>query len=288
MAYLRTDSFVFNGISSSQFNLVIAWFDENPSFNTGLTCEVQKGEMNLVRHIANQYGTLYSGVLEFSFALVHIDGSDFSYEESRNINNWLRGTDTYQILHFNDESPEFINYYAICTSIEDYVYSGINGKKVTFSCNSPFGFKHKIKTKKSVADVEIFKMLNSSDDGIYYPKIYIETDSSYTNKVIIENMTDNKSFTIDFNNIKSNDNKKVVTVDGQYTQVTDGTSILPVYKLGWGTDYTSEITDLITGGTKYINYIYWFRLLQGINNIKITGTCTVTFTCEFPRKVGVL
>lgn len=285
MAYLKTDSFIYNGICSEQYDLVIGWIDDTPEFKTGLNCFVEKGNTNFVKYEANQYGVTYSDVITLSFVILHRDGSDFSYEESRSINNWLRGTDIYQKLHFNDQNPEFINYYAICTDIEDVVYSGINGKKITFTCNSPFGYTNEITKKMVVSSENNMSIINTSDVGIYYPIIKIEAAKDFVDKITIENINDKKSVTFDFSKIPANDENKRVVMDTKQMTVTDGTNLLPFYKIGWNDDYSSIVTDTTV---KSINYIYWFRLLKGINKLKITGNCTVYITCEFPRKVGVL
>lgn len=286
MAYLKTDSFVFNGICSEHFNLAVGWFEDSPEFKTGLTNSVEKGEINFSKNEANQYGVSYSDVITFSFAVLHKDGSDFTYEEARSINNWLQGSNVYQKLHFNDESPEFINYYAVCTDIEDIIYSGVNGKKIVFTCNSPFGYTGEIKKRLSVSSESEFSLFNSSDEGIYYPKIVIEVDKTYTDKVVIENITDKKSMTIDFKDVTANDTNKKIIIDNKKSIITDSNNtLLPFYQLGWGDNYSSVVTDTSIGS---IDYIYWIRLLKDINKMKVKGNCNILFSCEYPRKVGVI
>jgi hypothetical protein len=54
--------------------------------------------------------------------------------------------------------------------------------------------------------------------------------------------------------------------------------------IGWNTDYKSYVSST----DSYITNIYWLRLLNGMNEIKITGTCKFKIECEFPRKAGCM
>ena len=274
MALLDATSFLYDGQDSSAYGLKIGWFDGDSSneLDSGLEIELQRGEMNMVRTEPNQYGVTHTDTLSFEFAVFHPNGDNFSFEESRAINNWLRKSNTYKMLQFNGSIPEDIVYYAICTNIVDVVYSGHNGKKLTFVCNSPFGFSqnHKKKIVSSGETVET-SIYNFSDNGIYYPDVKIEASSSYTDTIRFENETDGKVAVISFANVQSNGTLKVINMDSKLSRLTDvNDNLIPAYKIGWDN----------------VENIYWFRLLENKNKIRLTGNCTVTVSCTFPRKVG--
>lgn len=274
MALLDACSFIFDGQDSSAYSLKIGWLsgDNQDELDSGLEVELQRGEMNMVRTEPNQYGIVHSDTLTFEFAVFHPNGDNISFEESRAINNWLRKSNTYKVLQFIGESPEDIIYYAICTNIVDIVYCGHNGKKLTFVCNSPFGFSqnHKKKIVSTGDPVEAI-VYNFSDNGIYYPTLEIKADVSYSGTVLLENETDGKIATINFTNVPSGEEYKIINIDSKLSRITDGDGkLIPAYKIGWDN----------------LDNMYWFRLLEKKNKIKLTGECTVTISCVFPRKVG--
>ena len=64
------------------------------------------------------------------------------------------------------------------------------------------------------------------------------------------------------------------------TRTSNG-ELIPAYRLGWDSSYSSSLSD----GTS-VSHIYWLRLLEGNNKIKITGDCIVKIKTKYPRKVG--
>lgn len=276
MGYLNVRSFIYDGVSSDAFGVGIGWLkgDNKDTVSTGLSVNIQQGTMNMERYEANQYGVIPSGSLQMEFGIYKKDGKDFTYEESRRINTWLRGSNVYKKFYFDDENPETVHYYAICTNIEDVVLTGITMKKLTFSCNSPFGYAREVeKVYESTSTAKDYKVINQSDYGVYYPTIKIETAASYTGKFVIENTTENRSMTLDFKNVSSVSGQKTLILNCKLNKVTNSKNeLIPLYKIGW-----DELTN-----------IYWFRLTEKENIMKLKGTGTVTMSFEFPRKVGLV
>lgn len=267
MAYLDVESFNYDGVSSDSYNLKIGWFegDLDNDTSTGLTIELKRGDMNMVRTEPNQYGAVYTDTLTFEFAVINKDKAAFTKEESHKLNAWLRGSNTYKKLIFQDNSYQTIVYYAVCTDIVDVVYNGVNGKKLTFVCNSPFGFMPKSHKRVLVNGSAIVKLNNMSDKGVYFPTIKIIADIGTTVRII--NQTDNnQSTSITFNQMTGN----TIIINGEKSTITDGNGkILPAYAIGWSAED-----------------IYWTRMLQGRNTFEVVGNCDITFEMEFPRKVG--
>ena len=267
MAYLDVKSFNYDGISSDTFNLGIGWFEgdlENDT-STGLGVELKRGEMNMVRTEPNQYGAIYNDTLTFEFAIFDKNNISFTAEQSHALNKWLRKSNVYKKLVFYDDKYQTSIFYAVCTEVVDAVYNGVNGKKLTFVCNSPFGFAPKSKRKETVVGSKTFVVNNLSDQGVYYPTLTIT--SSDGNEVSVKNESDDdQTMTVTFDNVSNN---KIIIDSKRCTLTDDEGKIVPAYKVGW----TAES-------------IYWPRLIEGKNTFTITGNCEIVFELEFPRKVG--
>lgn len=284
MGYLNTCSFNFDGVGSEQYGLYIGWEGAESDIPTGLDKEILKGDVNMVRHKANQYGTVYSSVIEIEFMILHKDDSHFSQAESRSINKWLM-QETYKPLRFNNENDtENITYYVICTSIVDKVYNGHNAKLVTFEADSPFGYTSKTAYRINALNggTGSKKIVNTSDDGIYYPILQIKCNEDYSSPIVISNTTENKSMSINTDQIPVINNQKIININTSLMQISDGNNkIIPAYKLGW--EIPLNENSPIQSMDKY-----WPRLIEGQNEISVTGNCEVIINCQFPRKVGVV
>ena len=283
MGYLNTCTFNFDGVSSDQYNLAIGWTSNDDEIETGLELEIVKGEVNMVRHRANQYGVYYSSVLPIDFIIFHRDFTPFTQAESRAINRWLY-TETYKPLRFNSEETENITYNVICTNITDCVWNGHNGKHLTFECDSPFGYTPEQRYTINVTDEDKEKTIyNLSDDGDYYPTLEIICDEDAEHEIEITNYTDNEqSMMIDFANIPAIDDEKKIIVKTDQLMILDANNKpIPAYKLGW--EITLNPDEPIQHMDKY-----WFHLVPGANKIGVKGECKMRVICQFPRKVGVV
>lgn len=270
MALLDSITFSFAGKNSAEFGLWIAfWSGENPEeLSTGLNLDLVASEMNSIRHKRNLYGGIPTDVLTFTFGIFKSNLTDMTREESRIINNWLTSKDGYQILQFNGESD--VSFNAICTEVTDYVFNGLNGKRVVFTCDSPYAYTrpvtrtYEIDSDQFQSGVQTIKLFNASETGICYPTIYITATSD---TVELKNVEDDQSMIIDFTNLTD----RYVCINCERLTITDSDGkLIPAYKLGW----------------KNIDKIYWPRLLGGANHFDITGKCEMKIVCSFNRKEG--
>ena len=276
MGYLDAKGFTYNGVNSDQYGLLIGWYKNNQQeLATGLGVELVHGDMNMVRHERNQYGSKYSDVVKLEFGIFKKTEDKFTYEESRKLNNWLRSSDVYKELYFHDNTPEPIHFYAVCTDITDVIINGINMKSLKFECNAPYGFLAKKKIPiNSTSSWTQMNLYNLSDDGIYYPSVKITTSASYTGDMQIGNITDDeKIMKVNFSQISAVSNAKTVIVDCKESRITDASGkLIPCYKIGWDD----------------MDNVYWLRLKEGKNVLKWNGTGKFELMLEFPRKVGVV
>lgn len=287
MSFLTACDFIFNGISSRDYDVVISWVDAEPDVATsGLSREIKKSEkQNGTRsHI---YGAENTDTITFNFSIVKISGEEITRIESIRINKWLTSSSLPQLLKFNDNDAYPLHYYAVCTQIKDILAGGrLIGKDLIFETDSAYAFSDKMEKTFEIAGSKTFSLNNSSDayGGIYYPVVTIEDQS--TDSIIIENMTDKKSVTINtFAIAADGDGKRVVKLDSEKMTALDKDGrLLPINKLGWGAGYRSYVFSI----GDYIDGIYWLRLLKGVNEIKVIGTCILKITYEYPRKAGCL
>ena len=286
MSFFTAKSFVFNGVNSEDFDVIIAWIDSDVDVSTnGLNREIIKSTNNKRKIKDNIYGTETTETIIFSLSLVKIDGSEIERPESIRINQWLTSSPLPQLLKFNDNDSYMLHYYAVCTQINDIVIGGrLVGKELRLETNSPYAFMNKIEKNFDVTDTQIFYLNNTSDtyDGYFYPTISISTTDN--NKIVIENITDKKSVTLDFTNVNSDENgNKTVILSSENMILSDkNNDLLCLSAVGWGKDYQSYVSST----DSYMTNLYWFRLVNGLNEIKVTGNCNFKIECEFTRKAG--
>lgn len=288
MSFITAKSFIFNGINSTDFNLIIGWTDNTVDVSgNGLIREITKSENNR-KLKSNIYGTSKPDNITFEFSIFDVNGEDIPRTKSIQINRWLTSPSLPQKLNFNDCDSYDLNYYAVCTQIDDIIAGGrLIGKSLKFETSSPFAFSKKNQKAFHIEGEGNFYFNNTADtyDGLFYPVIII-TAPSTASDIIIENITDKRSVTVNMKNVPDNsDGNKIVRIDCENMIITDySNDILAVDAVGWNEEYQSYVS----ATDSYIEYIYWVRLLSGMNQFKITGSCTFLMEYEFPRKAGCL
>ncbi len=71
MSFITAKSFVFNGVNSEDFDVIIGWIDSEPDTSTnGLNREIHKSAKNKVKVKDNIYGTNTSEPISFHFCIV--------------------------------------------------------------------------------------------------------------------------------------------------------------------------------------------------------------------------
>lgn len=285
MSFITAYSFIYNGINSIDYNVIISWLNSSDTDTTtnGLNREIKK-TTNRNRLKSNIYGTENADNIIFNFSIFKINGEEITRTESININEWLTSSSLPQLLKFNDCDSYPLHYYAICTYIKDIVVGGkLIGKELTFETNSSFAFsekREKIFNYKGSDKYYDFS-LNNSSGSLYYPIVSITTSPS--SSVIIENITDKRSVKINIPDVGLEETN--IIINSEKMTILDNNGILvPANDLGWNDTYKSYVSCI----DKYITNIYWVRLLKGINNFKIktSNNCTFKIIYEYPRKAG--
>lgn len=260
-------SFTYDGKSTDTIvdkPLSIVQFDNITDID-GFTREIIKGDKTLTRQEANHYGSMYSDDMTYDFYLVKNDGSPFTDEEQRKVNKWLTSPRLPKSLNANCDDGDQVIYKGIFTNIGWKMITGHwDGVKCSFTCDVPFAWKTFSKTY-SITNSLTTSINIPSDDSEYevYPKITIKSTTRQT--IIITNTTDNNNkMTISLNpNLPAK-------IDCKNCIISDATSsgVIDFEDLGW-----SDATN-----------IYWMKLFDGDNSLKITGSCELTIEFEYPVK----
>lgn len=261
--------FTYNGISSKEFDLVLASFETINNFEMGLNQSLITGDMNKYRNHQNYNGKKYGDVLSFQFSVIktpYKNGKQqyITRNDVRKINKWMTRCDSPAILHFDDDE-EYIDYICLITDVDNTAYDGrIVELKYTATCISPYGYS-KLKTFETTTSTEVnFSIVVDSDDtdSCIYPLITITPSSSGTVKIM--NADANKSLYV---YVKK---ELPITINCELQQFYDEIGLLSLEDIG--------IVD--------VSDIYIPSLKDGENNFSISGNCTVKFEWREPRKVG--
>lgn len=263
------DSFTYNGVSSTEYDVVLASIDNISTYEMGLSQSLIVGDMNKYRNRQNYNGRKYNDVLSFQFSIVrtpYVDGKQqyFTRADIRKINKWLTGADAPCVLHFDDDE-EYIDYICLITDVDNTAYDGrIVELKYSVTCNAPYGYSEMQSIEMTVSSSENIRIVSNSDEinGYIYPKITINPTS--TGEIQLKNTDENAVIII-------NAKKSLpITINCELQQFYDDIGLMSFEDLG--------ITD--------ISDIYIPRLKYGDNNFTVIGNCSIKFEWREPRKVG--
>ena len=278
--------FTYNGDNSENYGLMIASFESgDDDLATGLERSLITGESTKYRFRANHFGAKYENALTFKITLVKdpcsLSGDEsqiLTRKETRMINRWLTGPSYPTLFHMYDEDYDFsdekVDYNGIFSNVE-YKLNGMSdviGITFTFTNDSPFAYTpliSKTLTAKTMLPYE--GTINNDSDELenpLYPCLTITP--TYPNDITdvkIENLTDEKSMTYEWLDKGA---QLYIDCEKAIIQFVGSDELVELHKLG--------ITD--------VSSIYWFRLLPGRNQIKITGDVTIRLQYRELRKVG--
>ena len=260
-----------NVISSSE--LILATFDTVDSV-VGINRENVSGESTISRPISNEYGTTYEN-LEIEYGLIKKNKTPITESEQRIIETWLTSSKISQDIQFYDTCSEIVTdiYCGKFTETEWKPMSGgFAGLTFKFTCNTAYGKRYFSQNFTLNNEMKTFVIENPSDEleEYTYPVITFYQTSNPTEKVIIQNITDNKNIMtfMTRRNIKmSMDCKNCIP----YDQTNSG--IITYKDLGW----------------EDVSNIYWLRLLPGSNELTMSCAATVTINIKFDytcKRVG--
>lgn len=208
-------NFIFNGVSSESYKVIICTFD-NSSGNT----LASGGEVEFVTSKAprgdkfNYHGCKYDIPLKWNFAIAKnpetSDSQYFTYDEEREVASWLMADDGYHWLQFE---VDYNIFYKVYFNITPYQIGGQTaGFEVEVISNCAYGFSEE-QTRKFTLNSATPYEFNLQHDRRSYIYPYIEIVGK-GNEINIKNESDLQQVATTIKKLSS------VTFDGENKIVT--------------------------------------------------------------------
>lgn len=267
--------FIFDGISCKQFGLQIYDFGSNTQSDTSFP-SVGKAYEDRPLH---RYSSLFYGIsqnipLEFNLVFgVNIDSVDLGKPMDRYeidaITAWLTGHNTMKWLEVIQPDMEQFRYKCYISELKLITYGNLPWAfscKVT--CDSPFAYTYPEIFTRDPSEDTILIFNKSGYNGYYKPTIIIDSlpDDADERNLSIQNQSDNDRIFC-FEDIPTEIDKITIdnenmTIIGETAGATSAINLYPYFNLNF------------------------FRLVRGVNKLKIEGDATVRIVCEFPVNIG--
>lgn len=264
MGFYATN-FVYDGVSSSTYGLRISSLGgdtEHPGADVELITQ------SVYRRPANYLlGVRQSPPLTIPVTITV--ETELSATESSRISRWLFGREDYKKLQIIQPDMQYIYYNCVFTNPTLIRYGGIiRGYNANIVCDSPFAweFPSRISYTYDTYMVNQNITINNTSDVVDYIYPIIEFQSN--------------AFGGYLEIINKSDNRRLFSITGL--------NPLKYYRV----DNNIQTATELTSGENYVpnmkgNNYKWFRYINGINNLNITGTINyISFINHFPKKVS--
>lgn len=261
-------SFTFNGIPCEDYDLMLYNIGNNThsagKFASGMTI-VEDKPASAWKPIF--YGAKWDKKLEFDIVFgvnpARADAHKYlDRYELEAIAMWLTGHSQYMWLEIEQEDMEYVRYRCIISELEMIEYGNMPwALKAHVTCDSPYAYLYPQTYRFTVSGSQNVTLYNESGHNGYYSPTLLISFNDASGSVSINNQTDNgRTFTL----------TNVPRSEGTI-RVDNDTKVI-----------TSE------SGSNIYNYFnfQFLRLLRGVNELTITGNCTVDIICEFPVNMG--
>lgn len=259
-------SFVFDGIPSERFGLVVAGINNTNQSPGHMGGKLDIQEDRIARRSTGlHYGAISNEPLSFPISFtVDRDNHFLDRYDVAAIAGWLTGHQQYKKLVICQ--PDLLDVHYMCL-ITDLVSCEVGGRIVGFtatvSCNGPYAYR--------TAPATVFEFQNEEESVIYCnfsnvndyyrPVIEISTQSTI---VSIRNSTDGSLFTLsDMPAIA-----KTIRIDC-LNQVMESSDGMNLYQ-HWNKDIKKVFP----------------QFLRGANQLEVYGCTALTIKNEFPWNVG--
>lgn len=256
------DTFVFDGIPCENYGLRLFSFDtagKEESESGSKISIVEDRTTKSIRPI--HYGTVQKDALQFSMTFgseLYLDKYDVDL-----IVSWLTECNGYKNLDICQADMEYTRYRCIITDLKNiYINEMPVAFKCTVVCDSPYAYTPLITYKKSIISASDMTVQNRSNIiGGCNPMVTL-SPSVNTQSISIINLSDNNKETL-FTNLPNAENLKII-VDCERKIITSNTNI--------------NIYECFNDS--------FLKLVRGTNKLRITGSCELEITAEYPMKVG--
>lgn len=196
---LKSTSFIFDGVSSETYGLMIYFMDDESTKELSLGTDVDMIEDRLPKRISPiHYGVDINKAMTFPLTF----GST-EYLEDYDVDailSWLTGHQQYKWLEFVD-GDHYVRYKCHLNNMKS-IY--INGLPVAFTCDvecdSQFGYEYPVVTNYSVnsSGIAIDYYNRSSYNGYIYPELRVDFENDCNSLSIINESDNNREFKINY------------------------------------------------------------------------------------------
>lgn len=292
------DDFSYDGKQLSAYNMIMCDPESDQEF---VSRAIDRSEITSVRSTPNHFSVHYEDTKTLEFLIIkdpceypdqkdaELTGDDISA-----LREWLESPKkpTELVVDDGDNTNDTVHYFGLFTSVQPFVIGMIcYGLKLTFICDSPYGFSDEVTTTITVnasSDVKTGTFNNKSAEkkGYLRPVITINSSSTFgsSETIKITNTSDSsRYFQI---NLPSGASKLVIDCDKK-TILDNAGNLISLADLGVGVPSSGDYSFINAD----IYLFYWLRLIPGVNSLTVKGSSTntistVVISAKYPIKSG--
>lgn len=275
--------FHYNGGSLRDNGFMMVKAEDEENF--GLARTIVKGTITPNKSSVPHFGTQYDDVLILHFFIVKDVQEDYrdinvKFQEMRQLLKWLTSPKLPCSLFVESyDQTDMVEYIGLFTDVMPFENDFLNGFKLTFACNSQYGFEsEKRKLTVNNTEKEITKVVFCDTDELnefVYPKITFCPTQDGVLSITNEDTKETMKF-------KFSLGCKEYVIDCRYHRILGDGKFLNLYEVGW------NISEFLNGDVPKNNgkYLYWLGLHSGSNRLCFKGHGTIELEYKLPLKVG--
>lgn len=202
MSIFYAYDFIYDDVSSKQFDLKIITFDDGSPLSGAGSADIEVISQRVLRKSRPYYlGRIEKAPLEFSLTFGR--AQTISAMDRDLISNWLFGRSEYKKLYILQDDMNGAYFNCFLAEPKPVYIGGINyAFECTVTCDSPYAYSYPKITSGSYGasgsgvEVDTFRIYNySSEDNYLYPDISFKMKSSGSYITLINQNDDNREFT---------------------------------------------------------------------------------------------
>lgn len=263
MTFFGSD-FIFDGMASEKYCLKLLDLNGSGVIDSSAGTNVEP-VIDVIRRKAQPYiyGMQQTPTLTFPLTFGRMTQDPLDAYDRRAISQYLFGQNGYKWLEIIQPDLAEVRFKCILQNPQ-WTYIGNMAQVITCDvvCDAPWAWGYEEVYTINVNGSTTYTFNNQSDDNFYlFPKLEI-TPSNVTTRFAIKNLDDNNR-TFEFTNLNTN-GQEIIFVDNH-----------------------NQILESSLGNYRTRNFNWkWFRLIQGFNDLEISGTGKLVIKCLFAKKVG--
>lgn len=258
--------FSFNGVHSSEYDLMIYSFGDNEDKGRTLSApsiiETRSSAMWRPHFLGVKHEHKIEFEITFGVNINRIDEDNpLNLYEITKITTWLTGSNSYEWMTIDQPDAQHIRYRCMITKLQTVTSGEVTwGFKATVTCDGPYSYLATQTFSTTVNGSTLLSIFNPSSCMWYRPIVIYKKNGSAPS-LRIKNISDsNRVF--ELNDIPGS--VSTIRIDNDNCVIEN-----------------DQMLNLYLG----CNYKF-LRLARGNNTIEITGNGAVDFICDFPVNTG--